>query len=431
MLSESMFAEHAEKTTLGLLLVDGITAMEGCLRLQPEMFYLVSNKALFGLLRSLSSDGQDWQYSSIFAEIERRKMQSQFPNEFKSWLFSLTEGIPHRTSTTAYANQIAEAWKRRRGAELCERHGSRFEAAGTAIEELSALQASIFDVIAEDAETENPLVVHYSWAEYELFERQSHSEQLSRGLSYGNAALNDWTMGMQPGEVTVVGARSGVGKSAAMCQAIAAVCREGSAVDCFSLEMARSKVLRRLWAIESGVEYRKVHKPFLASMAERQAVKEAALRVAEWPLRIYERVDMPIDEIVARARMSVRQNGCKLVCVDYVQIVPGEGKDDRIRVSGVSQKLRTFAKSEGAHVMLLSQLRKVAHEYYSHPPTAGDLRETGQIENDAHVIVLLHRPWDSDRMMISNEASLLIPKCRDGQTGALRSEFDERSLQFR
>jgi replicative DNA helicase len=429
---DGLHARESERAVLGSLLMDGMQAMEHCIRVHEEMFYISGHRTLFREIVHLYNSGRDWNLVSLTEFLkERRTFEGITGNVGSAYLGDLMDAVPYqRWNPGEHVERLIEAWKRRRGADICERYGKELQAGESAEECLSRLQTAVFDVIAEGQEQEDPLVMYHATDELDLFLAGVDKPEASMGLSYGNAKLDAHTFGMQPGEVTVVGARSGVGKSSLMCQSIAANCKSGVPVDCYSLEMARGRVLRRLFAIDSAVEYRKVHRPFLSNLAEQQAVREAAFRVAEWPLRIYEEAGMKIDEIVARARMSVRRYGTKLICVDYAQIVEGEGKDDRTRVSAVSQKLRKLAKEEGCHVMLLSQLRKVPHEQYNHAPTAQDLRETGQIENDAHAIVLLHRPWDDQRKQISHDAEIIVPKCRDGQTGAHQSRFEPRSLTF-
>lgn len=422
----------SERVVLGALLMDGIQAMEHCLRLQPEMFALSSHRTLFGAMQGKHVAGEDWNEVSLSEHLRERGLYEQVcGNHGFAYLQGLVEATPFRQyNPSEHVGRIVEAWKVRRTALLGEDIGKRLDEGESADDTLGWLEARAMEITAEAQEIDDPHVMEHSVREYEQFLRAANSEEVSRGLSFGNDSLDRWTHGMQPGEVTVVGARSGVGKSSLMCQTIAANCPSGIPVDCFSLEMARARVLRRLWAVDSGVEYRKVHRPYKTSVAERQQVKDAAFRIAEWPLRVYEDAGMGIDQIIARARMSVRRYGTQLMCVDYLQIVAGEGKDDRTRVAGVISKLRRFAKDTGCHVMALSQLAKVERKYYTHPPTANDLRETGQIENDAHTIVLLHRAWNEERLQLEDEASLIIPKCRDGKTGAMESKFNEKDLTF-
>lgn len=425
---DALSAPHSERVILGQLVIDGMAAMEHCLRLEPSMFHLSSHATLFRECRAMAGEGNDWSLISLLERLEDRKLTLGLEQDY---LAGLMETTFQRNRPTEHVERIIAAWKRRRGAELCERYGATLRDGGDADETLSELQTNVLDVIAEAQHEDDPSVTRHAEAVWEDLEVRSSEDGQQMGLSYGCDALDDWTGGMRGGELTVLGARSGVGKSALVCQALNRICGGGEAADFFSFEMDREEVLHRLWSINSGISFAKIDMPRLLLPAEKQHVREAAARSKSWNLRIHRDPGMTIDELVARARMSVRRNGCKLVAVDYAQIVPADGRDDRTRVAAVSTKLRTFAKDEGCHVLLLSQLRKVPPEQYSHPPTAGDLRETGQLENDAHVIVLLHRPWDNEANCIADDASLLIPKFRRGRTGMLRSHFEGRTLTFR
>jgi replicative DNA helicase len=427
---DQLHAQDSEAAVIGSLIADGQNQMEQCLRLRSHMFSTSNFRLVFSEMERMSGEGKEWDYLSLAQRISDRKVDLSNVTSNATYLEGLTDGTYHRMHLESHVQRIVLAWKRRRGAELCESTSGKLRDGEDTEEMLGQLQTGIFNVIAETGAQDDPLILNYGMAWWDSLEARAASPEIEMGLSYGNNRLDAWTRGMRPGEMSVVGARSGVGKSSITCQAIASVCSRGHGADFFSLEMDREEVQNRICAIDSGIEYRKIDTPQLMDMSERQHVKESAYRVSEWPLRIYEDSGMPIDEIVARARMSVRRYGSRLICVDYAQIVHGEGKDDRTRVSAVSSKLRRLAKDEGCHVMLLSQLRKVSHEHYSNPPTAGDLRETGQLENDAHIVILLHRPWDDQRMQISYAADILIPKFRRGRTGAIQSEFCAKSLTF-
>jgi replicative DNA helicase len=214
-----------------------------------------------------------------------------------------------------------------------------------------------------------------------------------------------------------------------MCHAAYVNAVRGNGVDLFSLEMNRTKILWRLWAIDSGLPFNSIKRKLL-NETERKRLRETAYRVAELPIRIYPDSEMTLGQIAAMARLSARRNGMKLFAVDYAQIVNAEGKDERMKVTAVSRTLTKLAKTEGVHLMLLSQLRKVPQEMYSKPPHVGDLRETGQLENDAHTVILAHRGWDDDASRISLDAELIVPKQRDGATGALKASFNPDSLIF-
>ena len=183
----------------------------------------------------------------------------------------------------------------------------------------------------------------------------------------------------------------------------------------FTLEMSRDEILAGLWSIVSGVAYRKLVRPHLCTHAERDALAAAKDTVKQWPLRVYEDGGMDLTQIVAYSQRDVRQYGTQFVCRRLrAERLHAEGKDERARVSAVSRGLTKMAKAERCSLMLLSQLRKVPHEQYKNPPTVADFRETSQLENDAHCIVLLHRGWDDAGCHPSNDATLIVPKNRHG-----------------
>jgi replicative DNA helicase len=421
----SPHSEDAEKSVLGAIMIDGLRAMDECLRLRPEHFYLQSHQEIFKAFRSQLVD---------HPVIDVLAIQNALGSRINAvggiaYVVDLSAGIFRGFDITQRVDTILEKWKLRRGMEICDQYGARFRNSGPSAETLAALQSEVLEAIQETTEQDEPLVAAYSNAAFDELMQKSFSPNAT-GLSYGVNSLDSWTCGMQPGQVTVVGARSGVGKSALMKQAAAANARKGIPVTMFSLEMTRDEILGGLWAIVSGVEYRKVTRPHLLRPDERAALQTAMQTVKGWPLRIYDKAELDINQIVAFARMNVRRYGAKLVCVDYAQSVEAEGRDERTKVASVSRKLTKMAKAEQCSLMLLSQLRKVSHEYYSHPPTVADLRETGQLENDAHIVILLHRGWDSQACCVEDNASIIIPKVRAGKTGALHAKFNPNNLCF-
>lgn len=415
---------QAEKSVLGCLLLDGITALERCHRLREEMLTLDSNRRIFRVLTRMISNGASVDYLGVSEEL--RKSRDLDAVGGLSYLMDLGSDIPRNFDPAAHVETIIEKWKLRCGLSICERYSSQFSDESPSDETLSLMQSDVFDAMQEMTDRDDPHVSAYTVKE--LNEALDYSVS-PMGLEYGHKELDEFTLGMQDGEVTVVGARSGVGKTSGMCQATAVNCRKGKSVDLFSLEMKRKMILRRLWAIESGISFNKIHRKLL-SEAEKKIVRAAALRVADWPLRIHDDGELTLGQIAGLARLSARRHNMKLFAVDYAQIVNAEGKDERTKVSSVSRTLTKLAKTENVHLMLLSQLKKVPVEHYSKPPHVGDLRETGQLENDAHTILLLHRGWDEEASKISFDAEIIVPKARNGGTGAIRASYSPDNLTF-
>jgi len=406
------------------LSLDGITALERCHRLRAEMFALDSHQRIFRAILAIIDGGGSADYLAIAEKL--RKAGELDSVGGTAYIAELGTGLPRNFNPSEHVETVIEKWKLRTGMRICERYSAQFSEESPSDATLSLMQAEVFDAMQEMTDRDDPHVSAYTVSELDETLNYEHSPM---GLSYGNAPLDQFTLGAQPGEVTVVGARSNVGKSSLMCQAAHANASQGIGVDLFSLEMKRKVVLWRIWAIEAGVKFNAIRRKLLND-SERRALREAAYRVAEWPLRIYDDGELTLGQIAALARLSARRNDMKMFAVDYAQIVNADGKDERTKVSNVSRTLTKLAKTENVHMMLLSQLRKVPAEMYSKPPHIGDLRETGQLENDCHTAVLLHRGWDEDAGKISLDAELLVPKQRNGATGVLKAVFNSENLCF-
>ena len=321
------YGVDAERSVLGLIMLDGAPAMEHCMRLRSEHFYLTTHRQVFDACQQILAKQSDISPQLV---VEHIGQSADIP-----YIFDLPSLVYRGFNPSVRVDTIIEKWKLRRGIEVCNTYGVAFSSEASSDDTLASLQANVLDIIQESSEYDDPHVSSYSETERQKFVAEASSEETSSGLSFGLPRLDSWTNGMQPGEVTVVGARSGVGKSALMKQAAFANAARGIPVVLFSLEMSRGQIQRGLWSIVSGVEYRKCFRPKKSLPEEQKRVLNASHTIDTWPLRIYDKSDMSIDKIVAFARMHVRQHGVRLVCVDYAQNVEAEGKDERLKVASV------------------------------------------------------------------------------------------------
>ena len=413
---------ESEKVVIASLMQYGLNVVESCHRLRPEMFSTDVHRRVFSVALELIEDGTHPDFQAVAEKLGKTLLSLGG----MSVLLDLDDGLNALKDPSFHVATVIEKWKLRQGMRICERYLSQF-GENDADTTLSMMQSEVFDALQENASSQDPRIAAMT---VPALDRILDYSKPAMGLSYGHVRLNEFTMGMQPGQVSVVGARSGVGKSALMVQSAYASARQGIPVSLFSLEMGRDEVQMRLWSMDSGVPYYKIQRK-LCNDSERRAVREAAMRLGDMPLRIYDDGEMTLSQIAATARLDARRNGVQLVAVDYVQNVNGDAKeDDRLRVARVSRTMTKLAKAEKIHVMLLSQLRKMPVEQYGRPPHIGDLAETRQLENDCHVCLLLHRGWDENASRISNEGEILIPKQRNGGTGVLPTTFNFEELRY-
>lgn len=416
-----------EKAVLGSCLLFGKHVDSARVLLRPGDFFLDGHARIFTAIVRLDDADKAIDPLTVTQQlIDSKELPAAGGAAYVS---ELTTGVPRRISIDDWVAIVKEKARLRKLVRMAEIiSSSSYEQGDGAIDIVSRAQDSI-QAILDDSDTDNPHVSAYSVPELDRFEQERRMERPA-GLSYGLPQLDAMTGGMRPGEVCLVGARSGVGKTALACQIIAANCATGIPCHFFSLEMTRAQILRRLWAIVSGVAYKRISDAWLANVDDAARIREAAAAVAEWPLRIHDQSEMHLSQIVASARVSIRRHGSQLVCVDYAQEVNAEGKDQRTKTMAVAQGLTRMVKHEPASLVLLSQLVKGNRESYNKPPILSDLIESGKLENVAHVAILLHRGWDEESGRITEDAEILVPKQRRGDTGTLKARFNRKLVTF-
>jgi replicative DNA helicase len=418
---------QAERSILGGILLDDTLIDEASAALKDDEFHLDSHRRIFRAMCDMQELQRKVDLVTLMDELDKRSWLGAIGGA--AYLFSLTEGLPRKISLHEYIRVVKEKAALRSLIILCNTASAEASDGAEPTSIIGRIQDGMEAILNRD-EMDDPHVKSYTISVLDEFERARHM-QAENFLSYGLTNLDQATDGgMRDGEVTVVGARSGVGKSTLMLMAARANCEAGIPVHLFSLEMTRKQILNRLWAMVSGVPYKKIRRPMLANLEDAALVRNAAEVVLDWPLRIHDKSELHLSKIAALARLSIRRHGSRLIVVDYAQRVTADGKDERSKVSSVSSQLTNMIKHEPAHLMLLSQLRKVDREYYSKPPHVGDLRETGQLENDAHTVILLHRGWDETNQCIAHEGQAIIPKQRNGETGLVDFKLNPVTVEF-
>lgn len=249
------------------------------------------------------------------------------------------------------------------------------------------------------------------------------------GLPTGLPSLDDKTGGIRPGELWVIGALPSRGKTALGVQIGAANVRSGNPTLVFSLEMTGNQVGRRLLANFSGVEANKVRNPRYIRDDEWNQMEESAAEISDWPLWVDDASSLTTAQLATRARVFIRRHGVKLVIVDYLMLIqePRE-REQRLKAERIANTLRCVAKDEGVAVIVLSQLRKLSGGINA-VPDMNDLKESGNIAADAHVILLIYMPI-GDNHQPTGEEEIIIGKQREGWLGALPVYYNRKRLLF-
>ncbi|MEV5526374.1 replicative DNA helicase [Streptomyces prunicolor] len=230
------------------------------------------------------------------------------------------------------------------------------------------------------------------------------------GLTYGFADLDTITSGMQPGNVTVVAAQSGVGKSTLALNAAVAAAKTGATVMFSSLEMSSTELMQKIAAAEGKIAlHHLTHQGALTAQGWETVRRLGADLFRSLPLRVYRPDGASLSDIVSAARACARDGGLELLVVDYLQLVEVEQSRSITReqaVASVSRGLKNLSVQLDCHVIALSQLND-----------DGLMRESRAIKNDASVVIKVHRPDADDKESPrSGEVDLIIEKNRFGPT---------------
>ncbi|MGB9755135.1 replicative DNA helicase [Roseiflexus castenholzii] len=264
---------------------------------------------------------------------------------------------------------------------------------------------------------------------------QMASDRTERGISSGYRAIDAYTDGLHNGDLIVIAARPGMGKtSIALCIARNAAI-QGFASLIVSLEMSSVQILHRLAAIETGsVDVRAIRAGTVTD-TEMSALLTAFGRMAQWPMAFIDRT-VQIADIALLARTLQCEGRIDLLVVDYLQLVATGTHDNRVQeVSAVSRGLKQIARELDIPVIALSQVSRAVETRSSRTPALSDLRDSGAIEQDADVVMFLSRAEESEEAAIPDpsrplKVTVTIAKQRHGPTGVVTLGFLPKTTQF-
>jgi len=257
------------------------------------------------------------------------------------------------------------------------------------------------------------------------------------GLATGFMDLDDKTRGLQEGELIILAARPSVGKSAlALNIAEHVAVNENRPVAFFSLEMSKEELAVRLIASRAEVDGQRLRKGQLSAREGQHVVQDVLPVLSGAPLYIDDTAGLRVIDLRAKARRLLARHGIELIVVDYLQLMSSPGAESRqVEVSTISRGLKALGRELGIPVLAVAQLRRESEEHKR--PRLSDLRESGAIEQDADVVLLLHReamrhaPGTREYDQARGTAELIIAKQRNGPTDTLRLTWQRQYTRFR
>lgn len=423
----------AEASLIGSLLLDTAMLDELADIVRPGDFYLSGNGLIFETIQSLRSKG-----NAVDAVLLLETLQSrpEFGGEnLAERLNEFLEKVPHPGHAKYYAEIVRDKALRR----------AAIYAATDLLRECYLENSADMEELIGAAESKL----------HSVLERQSASSgnmdmasilisvmgRIGSGKTFGLASgfqdLDRLICGFQDGSLYILAARTSVGKTALAIRFMLNVAKDGAPIYFASLEQGAGEVVERMLSMESGIPVETMRQNHPGEAVCDKLLQTSSM-LSEWKVLIDENSARTVSGISSMARLMVRKHGVRIIVVDYLQLIlPTDNKANREQqVAAISRGLKLMAKSLKVPVVCLAQLNRQVETRSEKRPRLSDLRESGAIEQDADVVLLLDRPATYDADVANNPAQrpmakLIVAKHRNGKTGDVELTFDEATMNFR
>ena len=420
-----LFSREAEQCILGGLMVSPVSLAEVAVLVSPDDFVDHAHRLIFTAMQELAAKQTP---IDLLTVGERLESQGHCPEPVPiDYLVHLARETPSAANVLAYAGLVSSRSQRRRLLKLADQLAVWTREEHDPAKVLAKMRAAL-DGVAE----QHPLIGLRPLADLlpdvlaDLDDR-AHRTQALLGRPTGLADLDRLLDGLCAGRLYVIAGRPSSGKSVLGLQCAREALRDELRVAFFSLEMPAAEVVHRLLAADIPLALDKIQSARMSD-GEWNALAHAAERLAPVGLWIDDTSSMTINDLLARARRLHRQAPVGLVVVDYIGLVDGErsGSGDysnRVQeIGSITRALKQLAKELNCPVVALAQLNRKLEERADKRPILSDLRESGSVEQDADVVLMvyrdeLHNPDSPDKGC----AELLIRKNRGGKIGMVPS----------
>ncbi len=422
----------AEQSTLGGMLLSKDAVADVIETLRGSDFYVPKHEVIYEAILSLYSHGEPTDVVAVTDElIKTGDLQRSGGVDY---LHTLTSIVPTAANAGYYAGIVKERALLRRLVDAGTRIVQMgYQGEGDAVDLVNSAQAEIYGVTGAEAKEDYvPLTVAVDAAMHEIEAAQGRDGSMT-GVPTDFNELDELTNGLHPGQMIVVAARPAMGKSTlALDFARAAAIKHDQPTIFFSLEMGRAEIAMRLLSAEGAIPLQNLRKGMLDNR-DWTNVASTRGRINDAPLYIDDSPNMTLVEIRAKCRRLKQRAGLKMVIIDYLQLMTsGKRVESRQQeVSEFSRALKLLAKELQLPVIALSQLNRGAEGRPDKKPAISDLRESGSIEQDADMVILLHRENAYDKEVRPGEADLIVAKHRNGPTATLTVAFQGHYSRFK
>jgi replicative DNA helicase len=427
---------EAEIALLGALLIDPEAIYKIVDLIKPEDFYKPAHQIIYSTILYLFEKREP---IDIITTTNRLKEIGEIENiGGPAYLFELINKTPSVTNVINYAKIIKDKKARRDLIQLTyEFQNLAYDENKDCEELIDEVESKIFKVAEKVYPKEFSHISQFLEEAYKRIEELHTQDKKIRGISTGFPLLDEYLGGFQKSDLIILASRPSLGKtSLALTFARNIAISENKPVAIFSLEMSKDQIIDRLLASEAGVSLWRLRTGKLfyeGELNELALISDALDRLNQAPIFIDDTPNLNTIQIRTMSRKLKHQVGdLGLIIIDYLQLLKANRfYDSRVQeITEISRSLKELARELNVPILALSQLSRAPEQRITQVPKLSDLRDSGSIEQDADVVLFIHRPKESGQIVPSNQSDIIIAKQRNGPLGVVTLYFDPESTSF-
>ncbi len=422
----------AERGVLGsvLLLNEAIDDVGEVLK--ADYFYSDAHQKIFEAIRHLYENNvKGIDGVTLGNELVRRGELEEVGGA--AYLGEILDSVPHAAHVKYYSEIVREKWLQRTLILACtEILADSYELSTDVEDLLQNAERKIFGIVEQQEGAGNIAMADILMDAFDRIEERLATEGDVSGITTGFRDLDEQTTGLQPTELIILAARPSMGKTAFVCNVAEAIARkEDKGVLLFSLEQSNLELAGRFLCITARVNGHDLRAGNLTA-EQRDQLMMASDELARMPMFIDDKPGRTMGQVAALARRLHRRSPLGVIIIDYLQLIESDDKNTprEQQIAGISRRLKFLAKELRVPVIALSQLNRGVELREDKRPRLADLRESGAIEQDADMVMFLHRPDAYDPEDRPGEAEIVVAKHRSGPTGIVRLTWRKEFMRF-
>ena len=414
---------EAEIATLGAMMLEPSSISNVIPILRKDDFYRIAHQHIYQILVELFSHGENPDILVLKNKLEAQGMLETVGGT--SYITMLTDAVPSAANITYYAKIVLEASIRRRlikaANRILEEVQNKSLESRTLLEEaqrkiFELTDAGVSATFKEIKDVVIPFVNH--------IEKLRQNKNTITGIATGFSSLDSMTFGFQKSEFIIIGARPSIGKTAFALSMLANMSiRGGITTAFFSLEMSEMQLMQRLVALEAKIDSSKIRSGNL-TLKDFTKITNTCSKIYDAPIYMVEMPNMKLLDLSAMSRQLCTRYGVEIIFVDYIGLINSENYDipRHEQIAEISRSLKSMARELNIPIVALSQL---VRDVEDKRPVLSSIRESGSLEQDADVVMFLHRARKETVEDVSHpiDTELIIAKQRNGPIGTVHIDF--------